>query len=151
MYVVKIVRLWLAQAEEVFFYDAVETADDLQSIDDGPKSKPKDPRLVDLQSKLVKICRNKAAVRNRKVSCYLCFRSCWVGDLTNWFSREWRVVLTDVLNMPAGIFMLCRRPSSRASSWKFRRNWKRRCTPGSITLYSWYSMLISIEAGSCLS
>lgn len=57
----------VAEADQVMFYDAVETVDDLQSIEEIPTLRTRDPRLLELQSRLAKICQNKAAVRNKKV------------------------------------------------------------------------------------
>lgn len=57
-----------AEADQVMFYDAVETVDDLLSIEDIPRISTRDPRLLELQSRLAKICQNKAAMRNKKVN-----------------------------------------------------------------------------------
>jgi len=56
----------------VYFYDAVENAEDLCSVsngddDDDRRHQSTDPRLSRLQSRLVTICQRKANVRNRKV------------------------------------------------------------------------------------
>jgi len=56
-----------AEADEVQFYDAVENEDDLESIEDNQRAKTKDPRLIKLQSQMVKLGQSKAAVRNKKV------------------------------------------------------------------------------------
>lgn len=65
-----------AEADQVLFFDAVESVDELESIDDNSRPKTKDPRLVELQNKLIKICQNKAATRNKKVTILLtCIRS----------------------------------------------------------------------------
>jgi hypothetical protein len=63
----------VAEADEVIFYDAVESSDELQSISEVPKTRTRDPRLLELQSKLAKIGQNKAAVRNKKVVLYINF------------------------------------------------------------------------------
>ena len=59
----------LAEADQVLFFDAVESVDEFSSIADI-MSEPRtiDPRLADLQARLIRVCQLKAAVRNKKVT-----------------------------------------------------------------------------------